>query len=667
MLLRTLLPVFPVLWLLAPGLRGQEPMPLTAEVEKALATWRDAADKMQPDPQRALLALAESEAQAVTTLLLQATQAAAGRPLEASLLRALAKRPRPGSQAIALSVLERAGTQAFLLELAAVVVARQGNGGIDVLLDIASPDNQATKEPVRAAALVGLAEARSERAWRGLAPFLLRGTAAQRLRVLRLLDGVADEPVVTQARMRLLGEQNTELVAVAWRQLAQERHARAREFADDLLDKAGAEPVAIVRAELVRGLAVIEGDDHWMAWLRLAANDASPIRQAVRDATAALAGNAPFVRWLIKAGLTSDQPLEREVAMRVLRAAPVASLRELLVDVRTRLRKADPKALDLAIGLHELLAKDPSWREDLLAMADGSDVPLRTVGLQLLLLIECGDAVARAQQSIEHKAWELRTVAYRYLAKFRDVTSIPLLIARYDREDGRLEAELNQTLFVHTGTRCWKRADWESWWTRNKAGFALPPLAAVTNTKAGSGGGGNTVSYFDIPLVSQKMAFLVDISGSMAAKVGTGGNRTRLEEAKRQLARVVEGMPATHWCNVIVYETGVRAIWDKLRKVNDKNRAELLVEIKQLRIAGGTNIHDALEYAFADPGIDTIYLMTDGQPSAGKVTDPDDIVDQVRRWNLTRQLVIHCVAIGIDSELCKRLAADSGGTYVHVK
>ena len=662
---RILLPVFHVLWLLAFALRGQEPVSLTADVEKALATWRDAADKMQPEPQRALLVLAESEAPEVTALLLRATQVAVGQVPEASLLRALAKRPRPGAQAVALAALERAGAQAFLRELAAAVVARQGNAGIDVLLDIASPDNQVTKESVRAAALVGLAEARTERAWRGLAPFLLQGVAAQRLRVLRLLDGVADVPVVTQARLRLLGEQNVELVATAWRQLAPDRQARAREVADDLLDKAGAEPVVAVRAELVRGLAVIEGDDHWIAWLRLAANDAAPVRQAVKDATAALAANAPFVRWLIKAGLTADLPIEREVAIRVLRAAPVASLRELLVDVRTRLRKADSKALDLAIGLHELLAKDPSWREDLLAMANGSDVPLRIVGLQLLLLIECGDAVARAQQSIEHKAWELRTIAYRYLAKFRDVTSIPLLIARYDREDGRLEAELNQTLFVHTGTRCWKRADWESWWNKNRAGFALPPLAAVINTKGGSGG--NTVSYFDIPLVSQKMAFLVDISGSMAAKVGTGGNRTRLEEAKRQLARVVEGLPATHWCNVIVYETGVRAIWDKLRKVNDKNRTELLAEIQQLRIAGGTNIHDALEHAFADPGIDTIYLMTDGQPSAGKVTDPDDIVDQVRRWNLSRQLVIHCVAIGIDSDLCQRLAADSGGTYVHVK
>lgn len=667
MSLRILLPVFPVLWLLAVGLRGQAPTPVSADVQKAMATWQDAVDKAQPEPQRALLVLAESDAEQVTALLLAAAQAAVGQPLEASLLRALAKRSRPGAQAIGLAVLERDDAQPFVRELAAAVVVRQGNAGIDALLDLASPANQATKDAVRAAALTGLAEARQERAWRGLAPFLLQGPAAQRLRVLRLVDGVADVAVVTQARVRLLGEQNSELVAMAWRQLAQERHARAREFADDLLEKAGAEPVVAVRAELVRGLAVLDGDEHWPAWLRLAANDTPPIRQAVKDTTAGLAANEPFVRWLIKAGLTSQQPIEREVAMRVLRAAPAASLRELATDVRVRLRKADPKALDLAIGLHELLAKDPAWREDLLAMARGSDASLRIVGLQLLLLIECGDAVALAQQAIDHKQWELRSVAYRYLAKFRDVTSIPPLIARYDREDGRLEAELNQALFLHTGTRFWKRVDWEAWWAKNKAGFALPPLAAVSNAKAGSGGGGNTVSYFDIPLVSQKMAFLVDISGSMGAKVGTGGNRTRLEEAKRQLARVIESLPETHWCNVIVYETGVRAIWDKLRKVNDKNRAELLAEVRRLRIAGGTNIHDALERAFADPAIDTIYLMTDGQPSAGKVVDPDDIVDQVRRWNLSRQLVIHCVAIGIDSDLCKRLAADSGGTYVHVK
>ena len=67
-------------------------------------------------------------------------------------------------------------------------------------------------------------------------------------------------------------------------------------------------------------------------------------------------------------------------------------------------------------------------------------------------------AIPAAQKSLTHSAWELRSVAYRYLTKCRDVGSIPLLIARYGKEEGRLASELEHALFVHTATRCFTRS-----------------------------------------------------------------------------------------------------------------------------------------------------------------------------------------------------------------
>jgi hypothetical protein len=37
------------------------------------------------------------------------------------------------------------------------------------------------------------------------------------------------------------------------------------------------------------------------------------------------------------------------------------------------------------------------------------------------------------------------------------------------------------------------------------------------------------------------------------------------------------------------------------------------------------------------------------------------------RRNRTRQVVVHCIGLGIDSDLLKRLAADTGGTYKFVR
>jgi hypothetical protein len=233
------------------------------------------------------------------------------------------------------------------------------------------------------------------------------------------------------------------------------------------------------------------------------------------------------------------------------------------------------------------------------------------------------------------------------------------------REDGRLASELDQALFVHTAKRFVGRADWDEWWQKHKVGFALPHPQLVQAGAASSAG--NTVSYHDIPIVSTHLAFVVDRSGSMKEMIGTDKKFTRLDAAKDQLVRVLEALPATTFVNLIVYETGVQPLWDALRKANDENRKELLESARKIALGGGTNIFEALEAAFRDEHVDTIYLLTDGQPSVGRLTNPEDILDEVRRWNRQRQIVIHCIGLGIDSDLLKRLAAESGGVYKFVR
>jgi Mg-chelatase subunit ChlD len=91
---------------------------------------------------------------------------------------------------------------------------------------------------------------------------------------------------------------------------------------------------------------------------------------------------------------------------------------------------------------------------------------------------------------------------------------------------------------------------------------------------------------------------------------------------------------------------------------------------------GATNIYDALMKAFAMAGrgshddaygvaVDTIFLLTDGQPTAGAIVQPGSILDEVRRINRLRRIKIHCIGIGdTDTSFLRTLAAESGGTYV---
>jgi len=91
-----------------------------------------------------------------------------------------------------------------------------------------------------------------------------------------------------------------------------------------------------------------------------------------------------------------------------------------------------------------------------------------------------------------------------------------------------------------------------------------------------------------------------------------------------------------------------------------------------------TNIHDALRAALfpgagrgaprGSGGPDTVYLLSDGHPSAGPIRRATELRDAVLRWNLGRAVRIHTVNVGDgDGRLLRPIAARSGGRYVDLR
>jgi hypothetical protein len=111
----------------------------------------------------------------------------------------------------------------------------------------------------------------------------------------------------------------------------------------------------------------------------------------------------------------------------------------------------------------------------------------------------------------------------------------------------------------------------------------------------------------------------------------------------------------------------VKNILKKLTAANPKTKKKALGAVKGLTPTGSTNIHDALEAAFADQEVDTIYLLSDGYPSAGKIRDPNLLADAVARWNRSRRIRIHTIAVGSTSPMLQRLSSESGARHVLVK
>jgi Mg-chelatase subunit ChlD len=105
-------------------------------------------------------------------------------------------------------------------------------------------------------------------------------------------------------------------------------------------------------------------------------------------------------------------------------------------------------------------------------------------------------------------------------------------------------------------------------------------------------------------------------------------------------------------------------------------RVEVQEYVDDLRASGGTNIYGALRTALEiagvkggdewdSPRIDTLFLLTDGRPSVGLTTQPDEILAYVRDKNRSGGIVIHTIGLSgaQDAYLLSELAAQNGGTY----
>jgi hypothetical protein len=186
--------------------------------------------------------------------------------------------------------------------------------------------------------------------------------------------------------------------------------------------------------------------------------------------------------------------------------------------------------------------------------------------------------------------------------------------------------------------------------------------------------------------------FVLDLSGSMDFSMiprdnpdddpnrpydePQGGERSRLEEARIALNKAIGGTDDGAVFNIVFYASDVWTWQDGLVEMDSETRSDALRMIEELDAVGGTNIYGALAVAlemagaeggdkWSEPEIDTIFFLTDGRPSLGLTTDPDEILAFVRDLNASAGIVIHTIGLSgaQDAYLLRSLAEQNGGRY----
>lgn len=327
------------------------------------------------------------------------------------------------------------------------------------------------------------------------------------------------------------------------------------------------------------------------------------------------------------------------------------------------------------VALGKLSVDDENWPAELFKLATKKDEAARMGACHALADLRTPEAIAHLERLLNDESWPVRAEAMWQLTSLREKSTIPLLIARISQETPRLAEEVVKALRILTaqdlGTT---QARWEKWWAGEGDAFVVGPLdeglAAERRRERGANEGRSNASFFGLRIISDRVCFILDTSGSMSADSkgeGTGtGPQTRMGAAIRQLVEALEKFPVGESFNMIFFSNSASAWKKSLTKMSEPTRTKAIEAARDLRPDGGTAVYDALKLAFADKNVDTIFLLTDGEPTAGEILEPDRIRRQVGAWNETRLITINTVSVGRDSVLLENLAADSGGTYKRI-
>lgn len=626
----------------------------------------------------------------------------------ANLTDALGAMPRDGAiEALRGTLFEEPGSRA-IRRSSAKGIARQGAAGVRVLLELLDgPASRAAIDKaknganhlrdIRESCIAGLGVSRSEVAHARLGALIESKLDFEVEQALRALASVEGSKAADAARIAACANADLEIAATAARQLARHGHPAAVEHVLRVQRKlkVATREWYDARPIVVEAFVPLLSDERvFEPFLVAASYPDGDVDSAVDKAMDTITESEPLMAWLLAEGLKRKSELERCLAIRILAHSKAPTVTETLIGLMASrepaivysavralgvrgdraavpaLRKLlgardGERRIEALFGLHALLRDDPEWSAELLELLDTKDRALRATVLDFLADVESKAGIAHALADVDDKSWSVRAAAYDFLRRVRSREAIPALIERLDDEDGRLREDVLDTLQSLTARRFPEVARWRSWWKSVEGSFEVVPARDAEPSKAPDRG--KTVSYYDIPLSSKRAIFVVDVSGSMRHQVGTDASRTRLDEAKRQLRNVVENMPDDTQFNIVYFHHKESQTFKRLTKASKEARRKALKQVDATKSRGGTNVHDALKKAFADDAVDTIYLLSDGYPSAGPIQNVDALADEVARWNRTRQIRIHCIAIGSDSRMLRRIADESGGTFAHYR
>lgn len=339
------------------------------------------------------------------------------------------------------------------------------------------------------------------------------------------------------------------------------------------------------------------------------------------------------------------------------------------------------------------------------ALNNDKDPRVRMVGL---------DAIAAAPEGYEDLVigrladpdWGIVLRAASIAVERELHKAVPHLINALPRSGPRVAEGIGAALRKLTGENFEPYADvWNKWWEDHKEDFK-----SDVALKKGKQEEFARVDFYGVPIKSDRILFIIDVSGSMKLKTKndnpkerwkpppttTGGKAPppppppeeilsgpKIKVAQHELKKAIKQLPKNYMFNMIKFNHGAAYWQPAMQKASAKNKEKALEWVRRLKPGGSTYIDGALRMGFTlaglinfdkrypDVHVDTIVLLSDGAPTdssfpVSKLMKPEVILEHVREWNKEKRVVVHCIGVDMVEgiEFLQKLAAENGGTYV---
>ncbi|MCE9634937.1 MAG: HEAT repeat domain-containing protein [Planctomycetes bacterium] len=363
---------------------------------------------------------------------------------------------------------------------------------------------------------------------------------------------------------------------------------------------------------------------------------------ARKDASAAVRAEALDALWLFKGS-----------------AAALAIAKDAAADTDPFVRAAAVEAAGRigGEGAAEIVKK---------ALTDAAD-GVRCVARLEMRFVARDEANTTIGEAAADASWRVRAQAVDDAAWLREAPSMEALVKLVADPVGRVSGAAHRALQQLSTKDFGRDPDlWKSWWEQAKATWKAPHGKLEELAAAGDSGKA-TVSYHGIEIASDRVAYVIDFSGSMKDPPTKGGPKTRWDIARAELQQAIGAMPDTSKTNVLLFQLETKRCFDKPTALTPRARKDIDSFCKLTPGERGNLLGGVLD-AIAEDDVDTIYLLSDGAPSAGDMVDKTRVQAAIRQVNRTRKVAIHTIGFGAQKStergFMEGVARDAGGRCV---